>query len=254
MEGSPIIPIALAGDYSLNLHALATLLRPDNGFRVVSISKDTRELESNMVRGGTAEYPAVVLLDINFDLHRAAGFISFVKAAGPTIRLAALGLTRDPAAILRLLQLGGDCYIPKNSTPEQLVDALRNLVRNGNCTTPLMEQAFGSIGDDGSGPVAADGGPVAASSQPAAVGGQPVAAGSKRIELGAWPTVTAAERRFFRLAMSEASDEDIRRRMNLCSSSFTQLAAKVYRLFGVRSRDGLVLALYRKRLVIRDDL
>ncbi|HVU98328.1 MAG TPA: hypothetical protein VHE34_24055 [Puia sp.] len=220
----PAIHIALAGDHALNLHALASLLRPESGFRVVSISKDIRELEDSIVRGGVELYPAIVLLDVNFDLHRAAGLISFVKGGCPTVRLAALGLTRDREAILRLLQLGIDCYLPKNSDPEQLEEALRKLACNGNYTTPLMEQAFGGIGEP-----------------------RPVAA-------GAWPPVTVSQRRFFRLAMSEASDEDIRRRMNLCHSTFTQLVARVYRLFGVRTRDGLVLALYRNRFMIMDDL
>jgi len=222
----PVIHIALAGDHALNLHALATLLRQESGFRVVSISKDVRELESSIILGGAEKYPAVVLLDINFDLHRAAGFISYLKAGFPPIRLAALGLTRDREAILRLLQLGVDCYIPKNSDPEQLEDILRKLARNASYTTPLMEQAFGGIGDGGPRPVATS----------------------------AWPAITVSQRRFFRLAMSEASDEDIRRRMNLCKSTFSQLAAKVYSLFGVRSRDGLVLALYRNRFLILDDL
>lgn len=222
MKRSPI-NIALAGDHALNLHALATLLRQECGFSVVSISKDARELESSILLGGEEAYPKVVLLDINFDLHRAAGFISFLKSECPPIRLAGLGLTRDREAILRLLQLGVDCYIPKNSDPEQLAQVLRKLARNGNYTTPLMELAIGGTTD-----------------VPAAV--------------GAWPAITALQRRFFRLAMSEASDDDIRRRMNLCQSTFTQLVAKVYRLFGVHSRDGLVLALYRNRFMIMDDL
>lgn len=226
MEAPVIINVALAGDHALNLHALATLLPQQRGFRVVSISRDVRELEHRIAFGGACEYPTIVLLDINFDLHRAVGFVSFLRSRCPAIRLAALGLTRDREAILRLLQLGVDCYIPKNSDPEQLVEVLRKLAYNGDCTTPLMEQAFSGTACGGNGPAV----------------------------VGDWPAVTVSERRFFRLAMSEASDDDIRRRMNLCQSTFAQLAAKVYRLFGVRSRDGLVLALYRNRFMIMDDL
>lgn len=219
MEASAIINVALAGDHALNLHALAILLRQESGLRVVSISSGAHELESSIMLGGVEEYPTIVLLDVNFDLHRTAGSISFLKAGCPLIRIAALGLTRDREAILRLLQLGVDCYIPKNSEPEQLVDALRKLALDGNYTTSLMEQVCGGTAT-----------------------------------VGAWPAVSVSERRFFRLAMSEASDDEIRRRMNLCKSTFTQLVAKVYRLFGVRSRDGLVLALYRNRFMIMDDL
>ena len=229
MEASVIINIALAGDHSLNLHALATLLRQQKGFRVVSISHDATQLGSSIALGGAEQYPSIVLLDINFDLHRAAGIISFLKGVHPPIRLAALGLTKDRGAILRLLQMGVDCYIPKNSDAEQLEDILRKIAGNGNYTTPLMEEAFGRAV-----------GRAADEPNPTAV--------------SAWPSVTAAERRFFRLAMSEATDDEIRCRMNLCQSTFTRLVAKVYGLFGVHSRNGLVLALYRNRLVIMDDL
>jgi DNA-binding NarL/FixJ family response regulator len=211
------INIALAGDHSLNLHALATLLRQQSGFRVVSISKDAGQLADSIALGGAERYPHIVLLDINFDLHRAAGIVSALKTTYPAIRLAALGLTKDRGAILRLVRMGVDSYIPKNTDPSQLEEVLRQLASKGNYTTPLMEEAFGE-------------------------------------SVTAWPAVTASERWFFRLALTEATDEDIRRRMNLCESSFTRLVKRVYRHFGVRSRNGLVLALYRNRFVIMDDL
>jgi len=224
-----VLNIALAGDHSLNLHALAILLGQQGGFDVVSISKDASQLGNEIAHGGLDRYPHIVLLDINFDLHRATGIISFLKGAYSPIRIAALGLTKDHEAILRLLHMGVDCYIPKNFDADQLGPILRKVVDNGNYTTPLMEQAFGK-------PF----GSPAHETNPAAD--------------NAWPAITASERRYFRLAMSEASNDDIRRRMNLCKSAFTHLVAKVFRLFGVRSRDGLVVALYRNRLMIKDDL
>jgi DNA-binding NarL/FixJ family response regulator len=224
-----MINIALAGDHALNLHALATLLQQQSGFRIVSISKDAGQLSSSLTLGGKDHYPHLVLLDINFDLHRSAGMISFLKGTHPTIRLAALGLTRDRAAILRLQQMGVDSYIPKNSDPDQLEHTLKQIVLKGHCDIALPEQGF----DDSMAGMAAKEGAAT---------------------LTAWPSVTTNERRFFRLAMSEASNEDIRRRMKLCESTFERLVAKVYRHFGVSSRNGLVLALYRNRFVIMDDL
>lgn len=228
METPFTIHIALAGDHSLNLHALASLLRHQSRFRVVSISKDARQLRSSIVMGGQADYPHIVLLDINFDLHRAAGIISFLKGSYPDIRIAALGLTKDKAAIHRLRQIGIESYIPKNSQPEQLENTLTQIARDGNGTL-VTEQPLGKYPPE-----------CEFESHPLA--------------MKAWPSVSATERRFIRLAMSDGSDEHIRKRLNLPESTFATLQRRVYRQFGVSSRNGLVIALYRNRFMVMDDL
>ena len=214
MEPTATINIALAGDHALNLHALASLLGQQNSFRIISISKDATRLSNSIALGGQEKYPHIVLLDINFDLFLAGGIISFLKTSHPDIRIIALGLTKDPAAVLRIREMGADSYLPKNSSPEELENVLRQLTDTGKNTAPQ----------------------------------------SNDMTIAAWPPVTPTERRYFRLAMSEASHQDIRRSLKLCESTFTQLVTALYRRFGVSSRDGLVLALYRNRFMIMDDI
>lgn len=214
MESLVTINIALAGDHALNLHALASLLGQQKSFRIISISKDLTRLSSSIALGGQEKYPHIVLLDINFDLFLAAGIISFLKASHPDIRIVALGLTKDRAAVLRIRDMGADSYLPKNSDPEELEKALRQLTDTGKDTTPQPND----------------------------------------MTIAAWPPVTPTERRYYRLAMSEASHQDIRRKLKLCESTFTRLVTALYRRFGVSSRDGLVLALYRNRFMIMDDI
>jgi len=226
MEPTAPINIALAGDHALNLHALASLLGQQNSFRIISISKDVTRLSSSIAFGGQEKYPQIVLLDINFDLFLAAGIISFLKASHPDIHIVALGLTKDRAAVQRIHTMGADSYLPKNSSPEELEKVLRQVAQPGKNTMPQ------SVGQ----PATAD--PVE----------------SNDTAIAAWPPVTPTERRYFRLAMSEASHQDIRRSLKLCESTFTRLVTALYRRFGVSSRDGLVLALYRNRFMIMDDL
>lgn len=213
MHPTTPLNIALAGDHSLNLHALAFLLRQQGSFRVVSISKNMGQLMSSITDSRREDYPQIVLLDINFDLCQAAGIVSFLKSAHPGVRLAALGLTRDGQAISRLRELGVDGYIFKNSEPAELEEMLWQLAAHGA-----------------------------------------VEPSSRGVDSTVWSAVTPTERRFFRLAMSEASNEDIRRTLKLCESTFNRLVAGIYRQFGVRSRDGLVVALYRNRFMVMDDI
>lgn len=241
------INVALAGDHALNLHALAFLLGQRNSFRVVSISRNISELINSIDLGGQERYPNIVLLDINFDLYRAADILSFLKTTHPEIRLAALGLTRDPKALLRLQELGADGYIPKNSDPSHLENILSRLVSNGNKPVSLLEQASGQTA-----------GKQSAETQPLGKHlPETQSHGKQSLETHPtknWPSTSPIERRYFRLAMSEASNEDIRRTLKLPESAFTRLVSGLYRQFGVSSRDGLVLALYRHRFIVMDDL
>lgn len=70
----------------------------------------------------------------------------------------------------------------------------------------------------------------------------------------AWPVVTDTEYRYFRLAITELSNDVIRQKLNICQSSFERLVMQIYRRFNVRSRDGLAVALFRNRWLVRDDL
>ncbi|HEV2482177.1 MAG TPA: hypothetical protein VGS79_21075 [Puia sp.] len=218
--------IALAGDHALNLHALASLLGQQSSFRIISISKDINQLSSSIALGGPEKYPHIVLLDINFDLFRAAGIISFLKASHPDIRLVALGLTKDPAAVLRIQYMGADSYLPKNSDPDELEKVLRQMAGTGKNGRPHALDTSAPAHHNESGNAA----------------------------VAAWPAVTLTERRYFRLAMSEKSHQDIRRILKLPESTFTRLITALYHRFGVSSRDGLVLALYRSRFMIMDDI
>lgn len=68
------------------------------------------------------------------------------------------------------------------------------------------------------------------------------------------PAITEMEYRYFRLAISDVSNEDIRKRLKICESSYIRLVGQAYRRFNVRSRDGLAVALFKHRWMVRDDL
>jgi len=226
MPNTAPIRVALAGDHSLNLHALAILLQQQGAFHIVSISRDVCQLRDNLMLAGKERYPHIVLLDINFDLYRAAGIVSFLSGSHPGIRIAALGLTKDRRAILRLERMGVHGYIAKNSDPSEMENMLKRLsVKTGDSVEQNLE---GSDVETGVGP------DLSAAEE--------------------WHSVTPMERRYFRLAMSEASDEEIRRVMRVPQCEFGRFVARIYRQFGVRSSHGLVLALYRNRLMVLDDI
>ncbi|HEV9037770.1 MAG TPA: response regulator [Puia sp.] len=245
MPSPAFIHVALVGDHALNLHALAFLLREQRGFRVVSISRDVTQLRGSLEFAGKEFHPHVVLIDTNFDLHRAGVIISFLGRSHPEIRVAALGLTNDRRAIRCLLQMGLHGYIAKNSDPNKLESMLRRLAAGeGETDAGKADMAsMTSVQDRGS--------VIGQMRGNLAPEGESDAGG---LSVQGWPAVTVMERRYFRLTMAEAPEEDIRRSMRLPQSEFGRLVAGIHRQFGVRSSHGLVLALYRNRFIVMDDI
>ncbi|HVS97689.1 MAG TPA: hypothetical protein VHE54_14445 [Puia sp.] len=244
MPDSATIRVALVGDHSLNLHALAILLQEQRGFRVVSISKTASQLTNSIALSDADRHPDLVLLDSNFDLYGAVHMICCLRGLQPAIPLAVLGLTKDHAAILRLRVMGVQAYIPKNSDPAAFEAVLRRIARKENesafSTGRFLGQLQPPIEDDA----------VAARDN----AWPPIEDDAVAAHDSAWPPTSAAHRQYFRLAMSEISDEDIRRMMRLPQSEFGKLVTGMHRQFGVASTHGLVLALFRQRFVVMDDL
>lgn len=220
-----MINIALAGDHALNLHALASLFSSLLDIRITSISRNVRTLRDSIGSSGGGSYPRIVVLDVNFELRPAIEVIRFIKKAHSDISVIVLGLTRDEKAITKLFRTGADHYLPKNVDPAVLEHSIRNAATASLPTeTPADPPA------------------VNASQRPGPQGDAPL------------PAVTEMEYRYFRLAISDVSNEDIRHRLNICESSYVRLVGQAYRRFNVRSRDGLAMALFKHRWMVRDDL
>jgi DNA-binding NarL/FixJ family response regulator len=253
-----MINVALAGDHALNLHALATLFDPCSDIRISSIYRNLRMLNLAIREGGP--YPDVIVLDFNFELRPVAEAIRRVKEVHSNTGVIVLGLTRDEEAIGRLLLMGTDRYLTKNTDTEMLVDTVREMARRsvqdvaaGRRMTMNDENSRAGRGEAmedenlrvGHGVTMQDN-----DQQTGVVG----SIGSGGRVYSVWPMVTDTEYRYLRLAISEVSHDDIRRKLNICESSYTRMVKEVHRRFDVQSRDGLAVALFRRRWLVRDDL
>lgn len=216
-----MINIALAGDHALNLHALASLFSSLLDFRITSISRNVHMLSHSLGASGGGSYPRIVVLDVNFELRPAVEVIRFIKKAHSDMAVIVLGLTSDEKAIAKLFRSGADRYLPKNVDP----DVLEHSIRNVAVETPPAVAPIGNGAES-----------------PAAPGDTPL------------PAITEMEYRYFRLAISDVTNEDIRKRLKICESSYIRLVGQAYRRFNVRSRDGLAVALFKHRWMVRDDL
>ena len=73
--------------------------------------------------------PEVVVLDINLAGIGAIEATRLLRRVDESIRLLALSPNVDPSVPLRLLEMGVDGVVTKSSTPEELVEAIREVHR-----------------------------------------------------------------------------------------------------------------------------
>lgn len=119
--------IALADDHVLLRNGLANLLK-DLDYQVVAEASNGKELLDKLQAGIT---PEVVLMDINMPAMDGYETTLWLKRNYPDIKVIALSMYDDEAAIIRMLRNGAKGYILKDSDPSELKAAIHAVLMKG---------------------------------------------------------------------------------------------------------------------------
>lgn len=139
--------LLIVDDHSMIRAGLAALLQQPHFDAVVLLAKDAREgLE--MARAD-ADIDAVLLDVILPDIDGITALAAFGKAR-PDLPVILLAASEDPAEVRRGLQAGAMGYVPKSSSPDTLMSAIR-LVLSGQLYVPpvMLRPDAGSNGGNG---------------------------------------------------------------------------------------------------------
>jgi DNA-binding NarL/FixJ family response regulator len=99
--------------------------------------------------------PAVVITQIDVDLHRAKEVISRIREASPHSRLMVLTIFDNLRYVQALSKLGIDAYIHKTSSSEELVAIIEALVREPAGENTVVSMPRGSLERMDHGPMGA---------------------------------------------------------------------------------------------------
>jgi DNA-binding NarL/FixJ family response regulator len=139
--------LLIVDDHSMIRAGLAALLQQPHFDAVVLLAKDARQgLE--MVRAD-ADIDLVLLDVILPDIDGITALAAFGKAR-PDLPVILLAASEDPAEVRRGLKAGAMGYVPKSSTPDTLMSAIR-LVLSGQLYVPpvMLRPDAGSTGGNG---------------------------------------------------------------------------------------------------------
>jgi DNA-binding NarL/FixJ family response regulator len=132
-ENQRAIPVSIVEDDVKFRSTLARLIDSTEGFCCVSQHPDAE----NALKELPVSKPEVVLMDINMPGMSGVDCVRPLKKLLPSVQIVMLTVYDDADLIFKALSAGASGYLLKQSTPDQIVHAVRNVHTGGS---PMSSQ------------------------------------------------------------------------------------------------------------------
>jgi len=139
--------IAIVDDHTLLASSLEQLILSFENCTVLHISKNGKDFQQKL--NTHAEKPDIVLLDINMPVMDGFETALWIKENHPAIKVLALSMEDDEASILKMIQHGAKGYLLKDTPPNILELAIKEIMTHGfyhsDLTANTLMQAFHKV-------------------------------------------------------------------------------------------------------------
>ena len=212
-----MIKVALVDDHTLLRNGLASVISGFGDYEVVFEAGNGKEF-IELLQSKPA--PEIVLLDINMPEMDGFDTIKWIRNNTPSIKVLVLSMRDDDQSIIRMLQFGARGYILKDSRPDGLRNALREVAERGFFFNELVSSKLVHIinnnGDE---------------------------------SMANTITLTDKEIEFLKWCCTEKSYKEIAVVMNISSRAVESLRSNLFEKLETLSRVGLVMYAIRNGLV-----
>jgi DNA-binding NarL/FixJ family response regulator len=120
IQPQTMIKILIADDHRLIRETWSVILGRDKRFNVLAGCANSTEA----VRSSRKLRPDVLLLDINMGPYNGIEAAKRIRKVSPDTGIIAVTMSNQPAHAKKLLGLGAKGYVTKNSSPEEMTDAI----------------------------------------------------------------------------------------------------------------------------------
>lgn len=129
------ISIAIVDDHTLFRSGLASLLEEFDEINVMFEAVNGLDLQSKI---NNHQHVQLVLMDINMPVMDGFAATKWVKTNHPNVHVLALSMLEDEKAIIGMLKAGAGGYMLKESTPSDLLIAIKVIVDKGFYVNELV--------------------------------------------------------------------------------------------------------------------
>jgi two-component system invasion response regulator UvrY len=142
-RGWDMLRVLVADDHAVVRRGLRELLAESGEVAVTGEAATAREA-LEQVR--TAKWDALVL-DINLPDESGLDVLREVKQISPQLPVLILTIYAEEQFAVRALRSGAAGYLTKQSAPEELMDAIRKIVRGGRYISPALAERLALLAD-----------------------------------------------------------------------------------------------------------
>lgn len=121
--------VALVDDHVLLRQGLANLVNTFTGYNVCFEADNGKQLIDKMKSAGTI--PDAILVDIHMPVMDGFQTAAWLRKNHPSVKVLALSMSDEQDVIIKMLQAGAHGYILKNTTPDELQQALETIISKG---------------------------------------------------------------------------------------------------------------------------
>ena len=145
-----MIRIVIVDDHAILRRGLTQIIAESDDMQVVGEAETSSEA-LRLLRDKPCD---VVLLDVSLPDRNGIETLKLVRKELPKLRVLMLSMHPENQYAVRALKAGASGYLNKQSAPQQLVSAIRQVHRGGKYVTPAVaEELANSVGDVGDQPL-----------------------------------------------------------------------------------------------------
>ncbi len=136
-----MIKILLADDHAIMRSGLKDLLAKASDFKLVSEASDGTELlEILQQKLDAGDLPDIVLTDLSMPGAGGIDLIERLRKLNADLPILVLTMFSDALMASRIIKAGADGYLTKDSSPEELIAAVRKVASGGKSIDPKLAE------------------------------------------------------------------------------------------------------------------
>ncbi|HMH33421.1 MAG TPA: response regulator transcription factor [Puia sp.] len=136
-----LITVAIIEDLEEIREGLRSFIDPDPDFEIVAMADDADEALKVL----PFTQPDIVIMDINLPGMNGIDCINAVKEECPHTQFMMFTVYENDEKVFQALQAGASGYLLKNASPEQIIEALKELYNGGSPMSPTIARKLVNI-------------------------------------------------------------------------------------------------------------
>jgi DNA-binding NarL/FixJ family response regulator len=126
------VRVLLADDHKIVVEGLSSLLKPE--FDLIGTVEDGREL----LKAAKKLQPDVIVVDISMPKLNGIEAVRQIKKTEPDVKVVFLTMHADVSYATSAFEAGASGYVLKHSAPEELITAIKDVIKGQTYVTPMI--------------------------------------------------------------------------------------------------------------------